>query len=71
MRRPEPRAWTSAQATEPSSQTPAFAAVTQAGLDTTVPLVSVGRRARRGWSKGLSAVTCSRFVLYSLSVLVV
>jgi hypothetical protein len=45
VKHPEPRAWTSAQAMGPSSQTPGFAPVTQAGPDMTVPSVNVGRRA--------------------------
>lgn len=47
-RHPGPHAWTSAQATEPSSQTQDFATVTQAGLDTTVPLVNTGERVGEG-----------------------
>lgn len=48
VRHPGPRAWTSAQAMEPSSQTPGFAAVTQAGLDMTAPSVSCGEKSTVG-----------------------
>lgn len=63
MRRPGPRAWTSVRATEPSSQTPGFAAVTQTGLDTTVLSVNVGRiRAQLRWREEVSTVTCIPYI---------
>lgn len=52
MSHPGPHAWTSAQATEPSSQTPGFATATQAGPDTTAPLVNIGERDWRGGREG-------------------
>lgn len=52
MSHPGPHAWTSAQATEPSSQTPGFATATQAGPDTTAPLVNIGERDWRGRREG-------------------
>lgn len=66
MSHPGPRAWTSVRAMEPSSQTPGFAAVTQAGLDTTVLLVNVcvgsgERRAGRGQREDVSTVPCSPY----------
>lgn len=62
MTHPGPRARISVRATEPSSQTPGFAAVTQAGLDTTVLSVNAGRRGTwHGWREEVSAVTCSAF----------
>lgn len=57
VKHPGPRAWTSVQATGPSSQTPGFAAVTQAGLDTTVLSVSTDRRCMDG-GMGASTGTC-------------
>lgn len=66
MRHPGPRAWTSVRATEPSSQTLVFAAVIQAGLDTTVLLVRVGggraeRKAGHGQREDVSTVPRSPF----------
>lgn len=54
-RPPEPHAWTSAQATEPSSQTRDSAAVTPAGPAMTVPLV---RAKNQGWERRLSHQLC-------------